>query len=478
MSEKIKVLIVASEVNPYVKSGGLGDVIGSLPKELKNKNIDVRVCVPKYKTIRNDLIKDIKHEVDADIWLSHFNKVGCSIFSLDYPVKTYFIENHDLFSRDNIYGYNDDYFRFAFFTKASIEMLPLVDFKPDIIMFNDWQSALGPLYLKDFYSRYDFYSNIKTIFTIHNLQYQGNFGRNILYSIGLNDGYYNTNKLECYKDVNFMKGGILYADKVTTVSETYAMEIQRPEYGYGLDGILREINYKVCGILNGIDTVLNDPKTDNYLVKNFDKDSAYLKAENKIKLQEELNLPVRADVPMVAIISRLVNQKGLDLIASAMQSMMEYDIQLVVLGTGDKQYEDMFKYFQYAYNGKVSANIFFSEDLAHKIYASADFFLMPSLFEPCGLGQMFAMRYGTVPIVRNVGGLCDTVSMYNYDTKEGNGFKFNDYDVNGLLWCFNEAINSFYKEDFSNIRTNAMTGDYSFAKSAEKYVSLFNELCK
>lgn len=475
MSEKLKVLIVATEVNPYAKSGGLGDVIGSLPKELLAKGVDVRVVFPKYKTINDDLIKDVVNVGSAEVSLNN-NKSGCAYFYLNNEVPIYMVEHHHYFSRDGLYGYGDDHERFAFFTKAVLDMLPIVEFQPDIINFNDWQTALGPLYLKDFYSGFTFYNKIKSIFTIHNIQYQGVFGSHVLDSIGLNYGYNTIDKLEFYGAINFMKAGILYADKITTVSATYANEIQTEQYGYGLHNVLRERSYKICGIINGIDTVANDPKTDKYLYKNFDEDTLYIKNENKKNLQETLFLEVREDVPVVAIISRLVDQKGLDLIASAMESMMNYDVQLVVLGTGDRRYEDMFKHFAYRYAGKVSANIYFSEEMAHKIYASADFFLMPSLFEPCGLGQLFAMRYGTIPIVRNTGGLSDTVTHYNYDTRVGNGFRFDDYDINGLMWCFNEAIHSYYTDHLDTIRRNAMRLDSSWENSANRYIELYNEV--
>ncbi len=475
MSKKLKVLLVASECNPYVKSGGLGDVIGSLPKELQEQDVDVRVVIPKYSTIKNELISDVKNVANGFVDLG-FRKFGYSVFAKDNGVKIYMIENHFLFGRDGFYGYDDDYLRFAFFTKAVLAMLPDIDFKPDVINFNDWQTALGPLYLRDVFGGFVFYHDIKSVFTIHNIQYQGVFGRSVLDSIGLNQGYFTPEKLEFYDAINFMKAGILYADKVSTVSKTYAKEIQTPEYGYRLENVLSERSYKVLGIVNGIDLDENDPSTDKLIFKNFDINSLEIKKENKRALQVQLGLDVRDDIPMFSIITRLVDQKGIDLIEKIMYELTGKDIQLVILGTGDKKYEDMLKHYEYHNKGKMSANIYFSNELAHKIYASSDLFLMPSLFEPCGLSQIFAMRYGTIPIVRSTGGLEDTVSHYNYETKEGNGFKFKDYDRNGLMWCINEAISAYYSEDFINIMKNAMQSDFSWNKSASEYKALYTEL--
>ncbi len=477
MANRLKVLIVASEASPFAKSGGLGDVIGSLPKALKDKKVDVRVVIPKYKTIKDELIFDIKKEADFEIDLD-FKKYGCSVFSKEEPVKTYFIENHTFFNRDGYYGYDDDYLRFAFFTKAAISMLHEIDFKPDVINFNDWQTGLGPLYLRDVFGQFTFYKDIKSVFTIHNIQYQGEFGRDVLDKVGLNQGYFTKEKLEFHNGINFMKSGILYADKVSTVSKTYAQEIQTSQYGYKLEGVLKERSYKVLGILNGIDVSANDPKTDKLIYKNFDVNSLEIKKENKADLQKTLGLPCREDVPIISIISRLVDQKGMEIIAKIMNDLMNMDIQLVVLGTGDKNYEEMFKHYEYHNKDKVSANIYFNEQLAHKIYASSDLFLMPSLFEPCGLSQIFSMSYGTVPIVRNTGGLSDTVSHYNKETKQGTGFSFNDYDVNGLLWCINEALNVYHSDEFINVIKNAINSDFSWEKSALEYKALYAELKK
>lgn len=474
--EKIKVLMVASEASPFAKSGGLGDVIGSLPKELKNNGVDIRVVIPKYKSIKTELISNIKKVLDFDVHLG-YKKIGCSVFLKEInKVKIYLIENHDYFSRDGFYGYSDDHIRFAFFTKAALSMLPEIKFKPDIVNFNDWQTGLGPIFLRDQLSGFTFYKDIKSVFTIHNIQYQGVFSPSVLDEVGLNSGYFTKEKLEFFNAINFMKGGILYADKVTTVSKTYANEIQTPEFGYNLHDVLKERSYKVCGILNGIDSKDTDPRKDKLIFKNFDFDSISIKAENKKALQEELGLEIRKDVPMISIISRLVDQKGCELIAQILQEILSYDIQLVVLGTGDKRYEDMFKHFGFHHGHKMSANIYFDEALSHRIYASSDMILMPSLFEPCGLSQIFAMGYGTIPIVRNTGGLSDTVSHYDKTTKQGTGFKFNDYDRNGLLWCINEARTMYNNGEFINIIKNAMECDFSWDSSAKEYIGLYTEL--
>ncbi len=475
MSEKVKVLLVASECNPYAKSGGLGDVIGSLPKELTKKDVDIRVVIPKYSTIKDDLILDVENVANGSVDLD-FNKYGYSVFLKDDGIKVYMIENHSFFSRESFYGYDDDYLRFAFFTKAALAMLPEIDFKPDVINFNDWQSALGPLYLRDVFGGYVFYNNIKSVYTIHNIQYQGVFGREVLDKVGLNQGYFTEQKLEFFNAINFMKAGILYADKVSTVSKTYANEIQTPEYGYNLDGILRERSYKVLGIVNGIDLDENNPEIDEYIYKNFEINSLQDKKVNKKMLQQELGLEIREDVPIISIITRLADQKGIDLIERVLYELLSKDVQVVVLGTGEKKYEDMLKHYEYHNKNKMSANIFFSNDLAHKIYASTDLFLMPSLFEPCGLSQIFAMRYGTVPIVRNTGGLSDTVTHYNKETGEGNGFKFNNYDSNGLMWAINEALSAYNSDYFEEIVKNAMKSDFSWQKSAKEYKALYEEL--
>lgn len=474
--KKLKVLFVASEVSPYAKSGGLGDVAGSLPKELKKKGVDIRIVFPKYRTINYDRLKNLTYVNSLDVVLG-WRRQGTSIYTIDSEVPTYLLEHDYYFGRDGLYGYGDDYERFAFFCKAALEFLTVIKFKPDIIHFNDWQTGPACIYLKDLYKKFTFYSEMKSLFTIHNLQYQGIFDRSILGSIDLNDGYFVNDKMEFHGSASFIKAGLTYADAISTVSETYSREIQSPEFGYGLDGLLRSRSHQLSGIVNGIDYENNNPKTDRRICYNFDADKLEKKVKNKTELQKRLGLPVREDVPMFAIISRLVDQKGFDLIAAVLDQLMHRDIQIVVLGTGDGRYEHLFKHMAWLHSDKISANTLFDERLAQKIYAASDFFLMPSLFEPCGLGQLFAMRYGTIPIVRKTGGLADTVLHYNYETQMGNGFVFEDYLSSGLMWAINEALHAYYnKPVLEQIIRNAMNSDFSWSKSAEKYIELYEDL--
>ena len=474
--KKLKVLIVSSEVAPYAKSGGLGDVAGSLPKALKELGVDVRVVLPKYKTIKNEHFVDIKYLGSFETNLSwRTQKAGILLKEADVPV--YFIENDHYFYRDGLYGYGDDNERFAFFCKAALDMLSFIDFYSDVIHCNDWQTGPLCLLLKETYRKLIYYSKIKTLYTIHNLQYQGVFGRETMDLLDVPDYCFTNGDLEFYGNVSYMKAGLMYADKISTVSETYANEIQTEQYGYGMDGVLRFKKDNLFGIINGIDFTENDPATDKRLYKNFDINSIELKKENKKALQKELGLEER-DVPIISIISRLADQKGLDLVAQIFDELMHEDVQFVVLGTGESRYEHMFKSFAYRHPGKISANILFDGNLAQRIYASSDMFLMPSLFEPCGLGQMFSLRYGTVPIVRKTGGLADTIFHYNTETKEGNGFVFENYDGNGLLWAIREALKVYHmgEEEWSHVVKNAMACKYSWENSAKKYVELYNNL--
>ncbi len=472
---KLKVLIVSTEVTPYAKSGGLGDVVGSLPKELQKNGVDVRVVFPKYRTLRQAYINNQSYIGSFNVSLG-WRKQSASVFTFDAEVPTYMIENDYYFGRDGFYGYGDDYERFAFFSKAAIEFLLTVKFKPDIIHFNDWQTGIGPVYLNDIYKKFLFFSNMKSLYTIHNLQYQGIFWRDILGNIDLNDGYYTGGQLEFNSGVSYMKAGVLYSNAVSTVSKTYSLEIQSPGFGYGMDGVLRCRADVLSGILNGIDYDSNNPETDKRIFANYSVENLESKKVNKAELQKMLNLPVREDVPMFSVISRLVDQKGLDLIAGAMDELMSKDIQLVILGTGDGRYEHLFRYMQGRYPDKVSANITFNEDLAQKIYAGSDIFLMPSLFEPCGLGQIIAMRYGTIPVVRKTGGLADTVKHYSPEAKDGTGFVFEHYLSSGLMWAVYRALDTYYSNDWSNIVRNAMKADFSWKKSAEKYINLYTSL--
>jgi len=476
MSEKLKILFVSSEVSPYAKSGGLGDVAKSLPQALRARGVDVRVVFPRYKNVREDLMKDLQYIDSFTVNLS-WRRQSASIYFFNSDVPMYMIQNDYYFGRDGFYGYSDDYERFAFFSKASVEFLTKIDFQPDIIHFNDWQTGLGPVYLRDLYGGFLFFQDMKCLFTIHNLRYQGVFGREILWAVDLNDGYFTGDKLEFYEKISYMKAALTYSDAISTVSESYAQEITTGPFGFGMDGILRERSDKLFGIINGIDVGYkkNDPATDPDIV-NFTTKSLDKKKENKKLLQKQLNLPL-SDVPMIAIISRLVDQKGFDLIYVAMSELISMDIQLVVLGTGDGRYEHLFKHNAWHYPEKVSANIFFDNKLAKQIYASADIFLMPSLFEPCGLGQLFAMRYGTVPIVRRTGGLIDTVTHFDEQTGEGTGFMFDDYLASGMMWAVHEAVRQYNdKDNWEKIMKNCMLCDFSWDKSVEKYITLYEKL--
>ena len=477
MPEKLKILFVSTEVSPYAKSGGLGDVAGSLPLALRTRGVDVRVVFPRYKTVREELMHNLTYLDSFTVNLS-WRRQSASIYKFDGGAPMYMIQNDYYFGRDGFYGYSDDYERFAFFSKAVMEFLSKIDFQPDVIHLNDWQTGLCPVYLRDMYGGFLFFQNIKTLFTIHNLQYQGVFGREILWNVDLNDGYFTGGKLEFYGKVNYMKAGLTYSDAISTVSETYAHEIQAGQYDYGMSGILRERSDRLFGITNGIDVGYqkNDPATDpdifvNYTTKSLDK-----KQENKRQLQACLNLP-QSDAPMIAIVSRLVDQKGMDLVSVAMGELMSMDIQLVVLGTGDGRYEQLFKSSAWYNPNKLSANIFFNDTLAKRVYASADMFLMPSLFEPCGLGQLFAMRYGTVPVARRTGGLVDTVSHFDERTGKGTGFLFNDFVASGMMWAVKEAIRVYNnKGDWKKIMLNCMACDFSWDKSAGKYIELYEKL--
>ncbi|MCL2351102.1 MAG: glycogen synthase [Firmicutes bacterium] len=474
---RLRILIVSPEVNPYSKSGGLGDVAGSLPKALRERGVDARVVLPRYYGVNKDNLRGLKY-IDSFLIHLSWRKQSASVYSFDGEggVPVYLIENDYYFGRDGMYGYNDDYERFAFFSKAAVEFLSMADFRPDVIHFNDWQTGLGPVYLRDVYKGFTFYKDMKSLFTIHNLRYQGVFGREILWSVDLNDGYFTNGALEFYGKVSYMKGGIAYSDAVSTVSETYAREISGGLFDYGMAGLLRSRGDRMFGITNGIDAAKNDPAADPRIFERFSAEAPEGKKVNKARLQEQLGLPAR-DVPMIAIISRLVDQKGLDLVAVAMDELIGKDVQLAVLGTGDGRYENLFRHYAWRAPDKVSANIFFSDELAQRLYAASDMFLMPSLFEPCGLGQLFAMRYGSVPIVRMTGGLADTVANYDPATGRGTGFVFRDYDARGMMWAVNEALKLYGdRDEWARLVKNCMESDFSWDKSAERYIELYGKM--
>lgn len=476
----LKVLYVASEAVPFVKTGGLADVAGSLPKELKQKGVDIRVVMPKYSGIKDEYRNNMEHIYDGEINVA-WRKKYLGIDKYDYKdVPFYFIDNQEYFYREGYYGYPDDVERFTFFCRAVLEMLPHIDFWPDVIHMNDWQAGLISVYLKLEHNEDSRYNKIKTIYTIHNLKYQGRFWKGYLSDVlGLDWKYFNNGDLEYFDDINFMKGAIVYSDKITTVSRSYAKEIQDPYFGEGLEGMLQKRDADLSGIINGLDYEDYNPQTDKYIAKNFDvKNAIVAKSNNKEILQEKLGLSVNRNIPMIGMVTRLVEAKGLDLVTRILDELLEYEnVQFVLLGTGDRQYEDWFKGLVWRYPKKVSANIFFNNELAHQIYAASDLFLMPSQYEPCGIGQLIALRYGSVPIVRATGGLKDTVEAYNNYTQTGNGFSFNNYNAHELLFSIKRAIDSI--GDLSkhiNLVENGMTADYSWEESAKQYKDLYASL--
>ena len=477
----MKVLYVTAECWPFIKTGGLGDVAYALPKALKKEGVDVRVIMPKYSNIPTYLKDKFKPVAEFSVKVGWRNQY-CGIESMELDgVTFYFIDNEFYFKRSDqpiIYGHGDDPERFAFFTNAVLAAIEKLNFYPDVMNLNDWHTGMIPLILKENYGHLRKYKNIKTVYTIHNLQYQGIFNKEILGNIfDLSYDHFNNGDIEFYGNVNFMKAGIVFADEVTTVSKTYAKEIQTEFYGEGLDGLLKANAYKLEGILNGIDYDLNNPATDNAIFVNFDVNCIEKKLENKKKLQEILGLEVNPDIPLVGIVSRLTSQKGLDLINYMMPEIMSENLQMVVLGTGEHQYQSMFNYYNSNFSDKLSARITFDTAFAQQIYAACDIFLMPSLYEPCGIGQMLAMRYGSIPIVRETGGLKDTVMPYNKFTGEGNGFSFANYNAHEMFFTLQKAIKLYQdKNIWNNLIINAMNTDNSWKKSAQDYIRIFKSL--
>ncbi len=475
------ILFVASESTPFIKTGGLADVVGSLPKCFNKDEYDVRVILPKYLCISDEWksrMNYVTHFYMNLSWRSQY--VGILEMKVD-GIQYYFIDNEYYFSGAKPYGnICQDIEKFAFFSKAALSALPSIGFRPDIIHCHDWQTGLVPVLLNDKFQEGEFYRGIKTVITIHNLKFQGVWDVKTVRDItGLPASYFTPDKLEAYGDANYLKGGIVYADAITTVSETYAEEIKMPFYGERLDGLMRARSNSLRGILNGIDYEVFNPETDemvehNYNAKNFRKE----KIKNKRSLQRELGLEQNDSSFMVGIVSRLTDQKGFDLIEHMMDEMCQNDLQIVVLGTGDEKYENMFRHFAWKYPGKVSANIFYSDSLSHKIYASCDAFLMPSLFEPCGLSQLIALRYGTVPIVRETGGLKDTVDPYNEYESTGTGFSFANYNAHEMYFTLKYAMQIYHnkKREWNKIIDRGMAQDFSWNSSARKYEEMYDWL--
>ena len=475
------ILFVASECVPFIKTGGLADVVGSLPKYINKEEFDVRVMLPKYMALSESHKAQMKYLTHFYMDLAWRNQyVG--VFQLDYDgITFYFIDNEYYFAGPTPYGnIYEDVEKFAFFSKASLSVLGLVGFKPDIIHCHDWQTGLLPVYLKDRFIEGDFYKEIKTVFTIHNLKFQGVWDVKTVKDItGLSEYYFTPDKLEAYGDANYLKGGIVYSDFITTVSNSYSDEIKMPFYGEGLDGLINARSNVLEGIVNGIDYEEYNPETDemiskNYNLNNFRKE----KIKNKRMLQQELGLEINDKVFMIGIVSRLTDQKGFDLIDYCIEEICAKDVQLVILGTGEEKYENLFRHYQWKYPERVSANIFYSNERAHKIYAACDAFLMPSLFEPCGLSQLISLRYGTVPIVRETGGLKDTVQPYNEFEGTGTGFSFQNYNAHEMLSTINYAKKVFFskKREWNKIIDRGMAKDFSWNNSAKKYEELYKNL--
>lgn len=475
----MRVLFVASEASPFIKTGGLGDVAGALPKALAKKNVDIRVVIPKYKELNWEVKDKLRFKKWFNVYVG-YRESFCGVWECFYNGVTYYVlDNERYFKRDGIYGFYDDAERFAFFDRAVLDMLRQIDWQPDLIHCNDWQTGMLPVLLKFQYKKNDwFYWKMKTVYSIHNIAFQGIFDPIILPELfGFSMELYDNTCLQFDAGVSFMKGGLYYSDIITTVSNTYAGEIQTQEYGHRLDAVLRDRSYALRGIVNGIDYDEFNPKTDRYIYKNYDLNSIKNKAANKTALQRDLGLAVDENIPMIAMVTRLTSQKGIDLLVNIADRLLQQNVQLVVLGTGDKNFEDHFKWLDYAYGNKVSANIRFDNALSHKIYAASDLFLMPSRFEPCGLGQLIALRYGSIPIVRETGGLKDTVTAYNEYTGEGNGFSFRNYNADEFYNIIQYALWIYRNKNHWNTLINhAMTSDNSWEKSAQKYYDLYREL--
>ena len=478
-SKKMQIVFASAECAPFVKTGGLGDVAGSLPAALVRAGAEVIVMVPKYATIKDEYKAQMEHFSDFYVSLGWRNEY-CGLEKLEHDGVTYmFIDNERYFARDYPYGFFDDGERFAFFSKAiteSLQHLP-AGFECDILHCNDWQTALAPVFLREFYQGLPLYDRVKTVFSIHNVAFQGQFSDTVMEDIlGVAHIPAAASQLRCDAcSINYMLGALRYADAITTVSPTYANEIQTPEFGEGLDGVLRERSYALQGILNGIDVAGFDPATDKRIAANYTVDDRSGKAVCKAKLQEELGLEVRDDRPLMVMVTRLTRQKGMDLVMYALDRILSGGVQVAVLGTGDRDYEDGLRYFQDKYPGTMAARIEFDPALSQRMYAAADMFLMPSKFEPCGLSQIIAMRYGTLPIVRETGGLKDTVIPYNEFTGEGTGFSFTNFNGDEMGDAVFRAARLFWdnREAWNQLVTQAMSQDFSWTRSADKYLDLY-----
>lgn len=473
----MKIWFVAAEAAPFIKTGGLADVIGALPKALLHDGHDVRVALPKYRDIPATYMDQMEHLGSVEVPVGWRKQYGGVEYLKWDGVPVYFIDNEYYFGREGVYGHWDDGERFAFLNRAALEVLPLIDFSPDIIHCHDWHTAMIPLLLREHYHE-AFYNGTHTVFTIHNLLYQGIFPAEVLGDLlGLPYSYFTPEGVEYHGNVSFMKAGLVFADHVTTVSPTYAEEIKTEYYGYGLDPLLRSLGHRLTGIVNGVDTQLYDPGTDQEIASRYRGD-LQAKRANKPLLQKELGLPEAPDVPLISMVTRLVEPKGLDLVTRVLDEWLHFDeVQFVLLGTGDYAYEDWFWKAAKRHPDKLAVEIRFSDALSRRIYAGSDIFLMPSHFEPCGISQLLALRYGTIPVVRETGGLNDTVRAYNEFTGEGNGFTFHNFNAHDMLYTLRRALD-FYKrpEHWEKIVNNAWSGDYSWNTSARQYAEIYRQL--
>ncbi|MBP3599984.1 MAG: glycogen synthase GlgA [Clostridia bacterium] len=470
----MKVLYASSEAYPFAMSGGLADVAGALPKALRKRFVGCRVVMPLYSSISEELRQKMTFVCSITVPVA-WRRQYCGIFEAHVDgVIYYLIDNQYYFKRDGLYGHFDDAERFAFFSRAVLEIIPYIGFTPDVIHCNDWQTALIPIYLNAFYKFDELYKNMKTVFTIHNIQYQGKYGYELTEDvIGLPKEC--ESLLDYDNCLNFMKGAIQCSDKVTTVSPTYSREILDPYYSHGLDSILKEFTYKLTGIVNGIDTDVYNPETDNLIYKNYSVEDISGKAYNKAELQKELGLPERADAPVIGIVTRLVKHKGIDLVKCVFEDLLKADLQFAILGSGEWEFETFFHEMAAKYPEKVGLKLGFNPQLAHRIYAGADIFLMPSQSEPCGLAQMVALRYGTIPIVRQTGGLNDTIT--DSGDNKGNGFTFSSYNAHDMLETIWRSIAGFSdKEGWAVLRERAMRCDNSWGTSANAYIRLYKEI--
>ena len=476
----MKILFASPEVAPFIKTGGLADVAGSLPQALAKEGHEVKVILPLYEGIGQEWRSQMTFLKYFNVTLS-WRQVYCGVFQLERDGVTYwFVDNEYYFKRWQIYGHFDDCERFAYFSRAVIETPGQLDWAPDIIHCNDWQTALVPVYLLEEKYRIPQLANAKSVFTIHNIEYQGRYGEQVLKDvIGLDAGYFNEGMLAYFGDVNLMKGAIMASNFVTTVSPTYAQELRTPFYAKGLDGVINQQAGKIEGILNGIDMELYDPATNPGLAANFTTKSLVKgKKQCKLALQKAVGLQENPDVPIIACISRLVGHKGFSLVTDVLHEIMGMDVQMVVLGTGDWQYEEAFRHAQSQYPGRFAAQLTYSAPLSTMIYAGADLFLMPSISEPCGLSQIIAMRFGTVPVVRETGGLKDTVTPYNKFTGEGRGFTFSNINAGDMVWVLREAVDLYHsnKEAWRGLQRAGMTADLSWTNSAKQYLDIYQRI--